>query len=111
MLVPKEGVEPTRAFAQRFLRPSRLPFRHFGMVALQEARTFAQLHSTENVIAFAYCSSALCRLRLLLMVWMASIDFVTLPRRHQLHSWIPACAGMTGLARRLDKEILPLVVR
>ncbi len=30
VLVPKVGVEPTRAKAQRFLRPSRLPFRHFG---------------------------------------------------------------------------------
>ena len=29
-MVPKVGVEPTRAKAQRFLRPSRLPFRHFG---------------------------------------------------------------------------------
>ena len=29
-LVPKVGVEPTRDRSQRFLRPSRLPFRHFG---------------------------------------------------------------------------------
>ena len=29
-VVPKVGVEPTWAKAQRFLRPSRLPFRHFG---------------------------------------------------------------------------------
>ena len=29
-LVPKVGFEPTRALAQRFLRPPRLPFRHFG---------------------------------------------------------------------------------
>ena len=29
-MVPKVGVEPTRVLPQRFLRPSRLPFRHFG---------------------------------------------------------------------------------
>jgi hypothetical protein len=29
-LVPKVGVEPTRGCPQRFLRPSRLPFRHSG---------------------------------------------------------------------------------
>jgi hypothetical protein len=29
-LVPKVGVEPTWSCPQRFLRPSRLPFRHFG---------------------------------------------------------------------------------
>ena len=29
-VVPKVGVEPTRACTQRFLRPPRLPFRHFG---------------------------------------------------------------------------------
>ena len=29
-VVPKVGVEPTRVLPQRFLRPSRLPFRHFG---------------------------------------------------------------------------------
>jgi len=32
-LVPKVGVEPTRPCGQRFLRPSRLPFRHFGQWA------------------------------------------------------------------------------
>ena len=30
-LVPKVGFEPTRGCPQRFLRPSRLPFRHFGI--------------------------------------------------------------------------------
>ena len=30
-LVPKVGVEPTWSCPQRFLRPSRLPFRHFGI--------------------------------------------------------------------------------
>ena len=30
-VVPKVGVEPTRACTQRFLRPPRLPFRHFGI--------------------------------------------------------------------------------
>jgi hypothetical protein len=34
LLVPKVGVEPTRGCPQRFLRPSRLPFRHFGDAAL-----------------------------------------------------------------------------
>ncbi len=29
-LVPKGGFEPPRGRPQRFLRPSRLPFRHFG---------------------------------------------------------------------------------
>ena len=29
-LVPKVGVEPTRGCPHRFLRPARLPFRHFG---------------------------------------------------------------------------------
>ena len=50
--MPKEGVEPTRAFAQRFLRPSRLPFRHFGMLSYAKAGAIAHLHSTENGIAF-----------------------------------------------------------
>src|SRR3954451_5234092 len=31
VLVPKVGVEPTWSCPQRFLRPSRLPFRHFGI--------------------------------------------------------------------------------
>ena len=31
ILVPKVGVEPTWSCPQRFLRPSRLPFRHFGI--------------------------------------------------------------------------------
>lgn len=30
-LVPKEGLEPPRRAGQRFLRPPRLPFRHFGI--------------------------------------------------------------------------------
>src|SRR5690606_22305399 len=30
MRVPKVGFEPTRPWGQRFLRPPRLPFRHFG---------------------------------------------------------------------------------
>ena len=30
-VVPKVGVEPTRHCWQRFLRPPRLPFRHFGI--------------------------------------------------------------------------------
>ena len=30
-VVPKVGVEPTQGCPQRFLRPSRLPFRHFGL--------------------------------------------------------------------------------
>ena len=29
-MVPKVGVEPTRDCSHRFLRPARLPFRHFG---------------------------------------------------------------------------------
>ena len=29
-MVPKAGIEPARGCPQRFLRPSRLPFRHFG---------------------------------------------------------------------------------
>ena len=29
-VVPKVGVEPTRGCPHRFLRPARLPFRHFG---------------------------------------------------------------------------------
>ena len=28
--VPRVGIEPTRAEAQRLLRPQRLPFRHLG---------------------------------------------------------------------------------
>ena len=30
--VPKAGFEPARGCPQRFLRPSRMPFRHFGAV-------------------------------------------------------------------------------
>jgi hypothetical protein len=30
-LVPKVGLEPTRGFPHRFLRPARLPFRHSGI--------------------------------------------------------------------------------
>ena len=32
-LVPKVGVDPTWSRLQRFLRPSRLPFRHFGVTS------------------------------------------------------------------------------
>ena len=45
-LVAKEGVEPTRPCDRRFLRPLRLPFRHFAVRdegekdgAEEEART------------------------------------------------------------------------
>ncbi len=31
-MVPKVGLEPTRAIAQKFLRLPRLPFRHIGIV-------------------------------------------------------------------------------
>jgi hypothetical protein len=34
MLVPKTGLEPVRGCPQRFLRPQRLPFRHFGAPAI-----------------------------------------------------------------------------
>ena len=30
LMVPKVGFEPTRSHPHRFLRPARLPFRHFG---------------------------------------------------------------------------------
>ena len=30
-MVPKVGFEPTRGCPHRFLRPARLPFRHFGL--------------------------------------------------------------------------------
>ena len=33
MLVPEEGVEPTRPCDQRILSPPRLPFRHSGSVS------------------------------------------------------------------------------
>ena len=32
MVVPKVGLEPTRDCSHWFLRPARLPFRHFGTV-------------------------------------------------------------------------------
>jgi hypothetical protein len=34
MLVPEEGVEPTRPCDQRILSPPRLPFRHSGTCAV-----------------------------------------------------------------------------
>ena len=34
MVVPKIGVEPIRGCPHRFLRPARLPFRHFGLWGL-----------------------------------------------------------------------------
>ena len=37
-VVPKPGLEPTRGCPQRCLRPSRLPFRHFGPVAIVPPR-------------------------------------------------------------------------
>ena len=30
IVVPKEGLEPSRGYPQRILSPRRLPFRHFG---------------------------------------------------------------------------------
>jgi len=36
LLVPKGGLEPPRGHPQRFLRPPRLPFRHFGTVTFPE---------------------------------------------------------------------------
>lgn len=32
VMMPKVGFEPTRGNPQRFLRPSRIPFRHFGVI-------------------------------------------------------------------------------
>ena len=34
LMVPEEGVEPTRPCDQRILSPPRLPFRHSGMCLL-----------------------------------------------------------------------------
>ena len=44
-MVPKVGVEPTRGRPQRFLRPSRLPFRHFGVAGhiIAESRAKVKL--------------------------------------------------------------------
>ena len=40
-VVPKVGLEPTRACTQRCLRPSRLPFRHFGAAFNRKRRWVA----------------------------------------------------------------------
>ncbi len=44
-LVPKVGFEPTRVFAQRCLRPPRLPFRHFGAVSIVANRSLTTSRS------------------------------------------------------------------
>ena len=46
-MVPREGLEPTLPCGKRILSPSRLPFRHLGLILpiLQYKRT---LHHTER---------------------------------------------------------------
>jgi hypothetical protein len=41
--MPKVGFEPTRGRPQRFLRPPRLPFRHFGNTMLDYTASDAPL--------------------------------------------------------------------
>ena|GEM_PF-2448677 len=38
--VPEVGLEPTRGYPQRFLRPPRLPFRHSGVTPCKYNRSF-----------------------------------------------------------------------
>ena len=40
-MVPRKGLEPLRYYYQRILSPSRLPFRHLGLVMVQNYITLA----------------------------------------------------------------------
>src|SRR5260370_40895187 len=44
-MVPRAGVEPARGCRHRFLRPTRLPFRHLGAAAIAHFGEARQYHS------------------------------------------------------------------
>ena len=42
-MVPKKGVEPLRAYAHRFLRPTCMPFHHFGIILLTQPILYSKI--------------------------------------------------------------------
>src|SRR5260370_42502034 len=55
-LVPRAGVEPARGCPHRFLRPTRLPFRHLGAALIPHSGEARQYHSpVQLTLAASLC--------------------------------------------------------